>query len=215
VSSPALLLFDPCRFCVSHPEVKLKVIKRWCVQVLEGLRYLHAQSPPIIHRDIKCENLLYNAATGSITIGDLGLATQQTVDVARLDATPNFMAPEMFEGKYDETIDVYAFGLCVLEMVTRRVPYDECANMVQIFNKVTRVRSCAWCCVTDRGFFSDGARWCRRRRRRRRRRRMCSPSRTRAHARTRTHCCTVCARSLCVTMMCVAGVATGHRTGVS
>ncbi len=135
---------------MSHPEVKLKVIKRWCVQVLEGLRYLHAQSPPIIHRDIKCENLLYNAATGSITIGDLGLATQQTVDVARLDATPNFMAPEMFEGKYDETIDVYAFGLCMLEMVTRVVPYGECANVAQIFNKVTLVRQWAralWVCT--------------------------------------------------------------------
>jgi len=55
--------------------VKLKVIKEWCQQILEGLDYLHSQDPPIIHRDIKCDNIFINGTTGQVKIGDLGLAT--------------------------------------------------------------------------------------------------------------------------------------------
>ena len=137
--------FAGTRFCLAHPVVKLKVIKRWCVQILEGLVYLHSLKPPVIHRDIKCENMLYNSAVGTITIGDLGLATQASVDghgvkPAAASGTPNFMAPEMFDGEYDETVDVYSFGLCVLEMVTRTIPYEECTNLGQIFMKLSSVR---------------------------------------------------------------------------
>jgi serine/threonine protein kinase len=33
--------------------VKLKTIKKWCLQILSGLAYLHGHNPPIIHRDLK------------------------------------------------------------------------------------------------------------------------------------------------------------------
>lgn len=42
--------------------------------------------------------------------------------------TPAFMAPELYEGKYDTSVDIYAFGMCILEMVTCETPYRECAN---------------------------------------------------------------------------------------
>lgn len=45
-------------------------------QIVEGLQYLHQFSPPIIHRDLKCENIFINGASGTIRIGDLGLSTQ-------------------------------------------------------------------------------------------------------------------------------------------
>lgn len=47
------------------------------------------------------------------------------------------MAPELYDEVYDERVDVYALGMCVLEMVTSRAPYSECANAAQIFRKVT------------------------------------------------------------------------------
>ena len=54
--------------------------------------------------------------------------------------TPEFMAPEMYEEKYDEAVDVYAFGMCILEMATSEYPYSECQNAAQIYRKVTNVR---------------------------------------------------------------------------
>lgn len=47
------------------------------------------------------------------------------------------MAPELFEGAYSETVDVYSFGMCVLEMVSKRMPYDECSNPAQLYRKVS------------------------------------------------------------------------------
>lgn len=51
--------------------------------------------------------------------------------------TPEFMAPEMYEEKYDESVDVYAFGMCMLEMATSEYPYSECQNAAQIYRRVT------------------------------------------------------------------------------
>lgn len=50
------------------------------------------------------------------------------------------MAPEMYEEHYDESVDVYAFGMCMLEMATSEYPYKECTNAAQIYKKVTSVR---------------------------------------------------------------------------
>lgn len=49
------------------------------------------------------------------------------------------MAPEMYEEHYDEAVDVYAFGMCMLEMATSEYPYSECQNAAQIYRKVTSV----------------------------------------------------------------------------
>lgn len=49
------------------------------------------------------------------------------------------MAPELYEEEYNELVDVYSFGMCMLEMVTFEYPYNECKNPAQIFRKVTSV----------------------------------------------------------------------------
>lgn len=54
--------------------------------------------------------------------------------------TPEFMAPELYEEEYNELVDIYAFGMCLLELVTFDYPYVECANAAQIYKKVTSVR---------------------------------------------------------------------------
>jgi serine/threonine protein kinase len=41
---------------------------------LRGLLYLHSHDPPIIHRDLKCDNVFVNGNNGEVKIGDLGLA---------------------------------------------------------------------------------------------------------------------------------------------
>lgn len=49
------------------------------------------------------------------------------------------MAPELYEEEYNELVDIYAFGMCLLELVTVEYPYVECANAAQIYKKVTSV----------------------------------------------------------------------------
>ncbi|XP_023263455.1 serine/threonine-protein kinase WNK1-like [Seriola lalandi dorsalis] len=119
-------------------QMKLKLLQRWSFQILKGLHFLHSRSPPILHRDLKCENIFITGPTASVKIGDLGLATLKKASFAKsVIGTPEFMAPEMYEEKYDEAVDIYAFGMCILEMATSEYPYSECQNAAQIYRKVT------------------------------------------------------------------------------
>jgi len=119
--------------------LNLKIIKRWSRQILKGLLYLHSHVPPIIHRDIKCDNIFINGAHGEVKIGDLGIAKMKKGKNYTVIGTPEFMAPEMYDEKgYSEKVDVYAFGMCLLEMVTGEYPYSECKNAAQVYKKVTQ-----------------------------------------------------------------------------
>ena len=76
-------------------------------------------------------------ATGSVKIGDLGLSTNKCAAQSVI-GTPEFMAPEMYDEKYDEFVDIYAFGMVMLEMATSEYPYSECTGPAQIYKKVNR-----------------------------------------------------------------------------
>ena len=129
----------------------LRPLQRWARQILRGLEFLHANH--VIHRDIKCDNIFINGATGDIRIGDLGLSTkiaeggmlpphnnnrQITASAMTCLGTPEFMAPELYEENYDEKVDIYAFGMCLLEIATGLTPYHQCTSAAQIYKKVLR-----------------------------------------------------------------------------
>ncbi|KAI8148281.1 kinase-like domain-containing protein [Fennellomyces sp. T-0311] len=115
----------------------IKIVKRWSRQILKGLVYLHGHNPPIIHRDIKCDNIFINGAYGEVKIGDMGTAEMKMGKKYTVIGTPEFMAPEMYEEMgYSEKVDIYAFGMCLLEMATGEYPYGECTNPAQIYKKV-------------------------------------------------------------------------------
>ncbi|XP_012572240.1 probable serine/threonine-protein kinase WNK7 isoform X2 [Cicer arietinum] len=121
-----------------HKKIDMKAVKRWARQILMGLNYLHSHNPPIIHRDLKCDNIFINGHQGEVKIGDLGLATSLTKANAKsVIGTPEFMAPEMYDENYNELADIYSFGMCMLELVTSEYPYSECRNSAQIYKKVS------------------------------------------------------------------------------
>ncbi|KAL4587206.1 hypothetical protein LXL04_000073 [Taraxacum kok-saghyz] len=135
-----------------YKRVHILAIKDWARQILQGLTYLHSHNPPVIHRDLKCDNIFINGHLGQVKIGDLGLAatlceSQHAHSVIGNDSrlfsityffrTPEFMAPEMYEEDYNELVDIYSFGMCMLEMLTSEYPYTECSNPAQIYKKVT------------------------------------------------------------------------------
>jgi len=122
-----------------HRHIVDVVLQRWAWQILCGLVYLHGHTPPIIHRDLKCDNIFINGSEGVVKIGDLGLATLLRARTAPQSVlgTPEFMAPELYEEEYDDRVDVYSFGMCLLELATMEYPYAECRNAAQIYRKVT------------------------------------------------------------------------------
>ncbi|KAJ8640925.1 hypothetical protein MRB53_017619 [Persea americana] len=120
-----------------HKRVNIRAVKHWCRQILRGLLYLHNHDPPVIHRDLKCDNIFVNGNQGEVKIGDLGLAAfLRKSHAAHCVGTPEFMAPEVYEEEYNELVDIYSFGMCLLEMVTFEYPYSECTHPAQIYKKV-------------------------------------------------------------------------------
>lgn len=72
-----------CRYLKRFKVMKIKVLRSWCRQILKGLQFLHTRAPPIIHRDLKCDNIFITGPTGSVKIGDLGLATLKRASFAK------------------------------------------------------------------------------------------------------------------------------------
>jgi len=92
-------------------------------EIAKGLNYLHECG--IVHRDLKPGNIFYE--DGQVKIGDYGLSkaihtsrySNQTITVG----TVHYMAPEIGAGRYDRSIDIYAMGVILYEMLTGQVPY--------------------------------------------------------------------------------------------
>ncbi|CAI9102522.1 OLC1v1000807C5 [Oldenlandia corymbosa var. corymbosa] len=126
------------QYRMKHKRVNIRAVKHWCRQILKGLHYLHTLDPPVIHRDLKCDNIFVNGNQGEVKIGDLGLAAiLRKSHAEHCVGTPEFMAPEVYAEEYNELVDIYAFGMCILEMVTFEYPYSECTHPAQIYKKVT------------------------------------------------------------------------------
>ncbi|GAQ88703.1 hypothetical protein KFL_004530070 [Klebsormidium nitens] len=120
-----------------HGHIALPVVKRWTRDLLEGLVYLHEQEPPIVHRDVKCDNIFIRGDVGQVKLGDLGLSTlKNRSSMSSVVGTPEFMAEEMFNSEYDKRVDCYSLGMCVLEMTTLEYPFAECKNIAQVYRKV-------------------------------------------------------------------------------
>ena len=68
------MIINAIRYRQKYRNIDIEAIKNWARQILHGLVYLHGHDPPIIHRDLKCDNVFINGHLGQVKIGDLGLA---------------------------------------------------------------------------------------------------------------------------------------------
>ncbi len=81
----------------------------------------------IVHRDIKPDNVHIDRA-GELRLLDLGVAAADAEDLAEINnpGTPSYMAPELFAGSTaNESSDLYACGVTLYELLTRKYPYGE------------------------------------------------------------------------------------------
>ena len=119
---------------ISKP-LRLRVIKKWIKEILNGLIYLHSKD--IIHRDIKCDNFFIDKINGIVKIGDLGESKfLKGYDfLTNFVGTEGFIAPEVHEGKYNTKADIYSLGMSIIEMLTLEKPYKECDGILNIYQK--------------------------------------------------------------------------------
>ncbi|XP_026810524.1 nuclear receptor-binding protein [Rhopalosiphum maidis] len=102
-------------------KISLTAWKRWCTQILSALSYLHSCSPPIIHGNLTCDTIFIQH-NGLVKIGSVA---PDTIHVHIKTCRENmknmhFIAPEC--GNFvTPAIDIYAFGMCALEMATLEI----------------------------------------------------------------------------------------------
>ncbi|KAI0565216.1 Serine/threonine protein kinase [Gracilaria domingensis] len=126
-----------------------KAVEMLC-GVARGMYYLHASSPPILHRDLKTSNILINQALTHCVICDFGLSRQFVSNASGVHlsssgkpgkggivGTPYTMAPEIMELKpYTPAADVYSFGIVMYEMYTGRFPFAKKTPIQVMFHVV-------------------------------------------------------------------------------
>jgi len=101
-------------------ERKLKML----LDSSKGMLYLHTLQPPIIHRDLKTQNLLVDEYW-RVKLCDFGLSRIQVSETMSRLGTLQYSAPEILRGEhYTEKADVYSFGIIIWEMLTELVPFE-------------------------------------------------------------------------------------------
>ena len=93
------------------------------IDVCSGLEYLHNHNPQIVHRDISSKNILIGG--NQAKIADLGQAKIFSSALSRQTGMPGAMAysaPEVLTGRYTAKIDIFSFGILLIQMSTGDYP---------------------------------------------------------------------------------------------
>jgi WNK lysine deficient protein kinase len=115
-----------------HKSLDIKAMKKWARQILQGLAYLHQQNPPVVHGDLRPDKIYINGHSGEIKIGDLGLAVLVPKRFA-----PGVMPEGDLTNQYTRAVDIFAFGLVMLELVTmKKLDKDTCTVWQSILDTV-------------------------------------------------------------------------------
>src|SRR5262249_12167211 len=108
-------------------------VLRWADQLLDALEYMHGHQPPVVHRDIKPQNLKLTGQ-GDVILLDFGLAKGAAAEMPQTDEAPDeslhgftrHYAPlEQIRGiGTDPRSDLYALAATMYRLITGRVPSD-------------------------------------------------------------------------------------------
>lgn len=109
-------------------------VLRWADQLLDALDYLHTHTPPVIHRDIKPQNLKLTGRNEIILL-DFGLAkgssvqTRVTSSGSIFGYTPHYAPLEQIEGTgTDPRSDLYSLAATLYHLLTSKMPVDALAR---------------------------------------------------------------------------------------
>jgi eukaryotic-like serine/threonine-protein kinase len=110
---------------LSGPTLYRQAIQ-WLIPISDALYYAHRRG--VIHRDVKPSNILFDDE-GRPLLTDFGIAKILETDEATLTGTglgvgtPEYMAPEQWQGQANQATDQYALGVVLYELLTGEKPY--------------------------------------------------------------------------------------------
>jgi serine/threonine protein kinase len=131
-------------------DLTVDVIRNWVRCILQGLEHMHSQSPPLIHTDLNCENLFLKLNSAEIRIINFGPPSfPPEFSQKKQEKFSNFIPVEISRQFYEKAQDLYALGLCIIEMCTKKPLYSESngpislANILQTGKKTGKIDFCA------------------------------------------------------------------------
>ncbi|CDW76958.1 protein kinase domain protein [Stylonychia lemnae] len=114
-------------------------VQCYALQIISALKYLHSHR--IIHRDLKLGNLFLNDKM-EIKLGDFGLATKLDFDGEKkrtICGTPNYIAPEVLEGKagHSYEVDIWSLGVIIYTLIIGKPPF-ETSDVKTTYSKIRK-----------------------------------------------------------------------------
>ena len=104
-------------------KLSLKQLRFIATQSLLGLNALHNCDPPLLHRDIKPQNILA-CSFGQVKIADFGLlksVDKDTLTLTDSKGTQKYFSPERIKGEYGTKSDIWALGITMIEIYNRKL----------------------------------------------------------------------------------------------
>ena len=124
----------------SHPQRNdWATLVRWALDIAQGLQYLHSLTPPLLHLNLKPQNvLLFDDDRAKLCDYGVARIIKRTVTHQRsLQCSPHYAAPEQYANKpVSEAADVYGFGGLLFAMITKSEPWEGLSTL-QICGKLT------------------------------------------------------------------------------
>lgn len=107
-----------------------------CLQLADGVMYLHLQTPTIVHRDLKSLNVVLDLNL-NVKICDFGLTESMErthITKSNNGGSPRYMAPELFDAKtkITEKIDIWAVGCIFVEIFGGPLPYEQINTLAEL-----------------------------------------------------------------------------------
>ncbi|XP_043989055.1 receptor-interacting serine/threonine-protein kinase 2-like [Gambusia affinis] len=132
-----------------YPVLAWPLRLRTLYEIALGVNFLHNMTPPLLHHDLKTQNILLDGEF-HVKIADFGLSKWRQLSVSKgsgskpteMEGTVIYMPPEEYDPsktrRADVKHDMYSYAIIMWEVLSRQIPYEEVTNPMQIMFGVLR-----------------------------------------------------------------------------
>ncbi|XP_041805060.1 receptor-interacting serine/threonine-protein kinase 2-like isoform X2 [Chelmon rostratus] len=132
-----------------YPGLAWPLRLRILYEIALGVNFLHNMNPPLLHHDLKTQNILLDGEF-HVKIADFGLSKWRQLSVSKgsgskpteMGGTVIYMPPEKYEPsksrRADVKHDMYSYAIIMWEVLSRQIPFEEVTNPMQIMFSVLR-----------------------------------------------------------------------------